>query len=64
MSDAMLKRCEVEKLTGLSRSSIYRLMRIHEFPEPVRVGQRAVRWPSTVIDEFLESRPAASGEAG
>ena len=58
----MLRRAEVEARTGLSRSSIYRLMRQGQFPEPVRVGSRGVRWPAVEIDEFLEGRPRASGE--
>ncbi len=61
---AMLKRAQVEAATGLSRSTIYRLMDAGLFPRPKRLGPRAVRWPSSVIDEYLESRPTASGESG
>ena len=43
MSDRLLRRPEVEELTGLSRASIYRWMGSGKFPPPVRVGSIAVR---------------------
>ena len=42
MQDRLLRRREVEKITGISRSSIYRLMPDGEFPRPVKVGPAAV----------------------
>lgn len=60
--DAMLKRSEVEAATGLSRSTIYRLMRLGQFPEPIRVGARAVRWPFSEVKKFLSERPRSTGD--
>ena len=62
MIDKLLRRRQVEEVTGLSRSSIYRLMRNGEFPVPVRVGPAAVRWKASDISAWLESRPLATGE--
>ncbi len=59
--DAFLRREEVEARTSLSRSSIYRLMRSGVFPEPVKISSRAVRWRSSEIEQFLDSRPRATG---
>ena len=59
----LIRRTEVERICGLSRSAIYRLMREGRFPEPIQIGPRAVRWKSTEIDAFLASRPRATGEA-
>ena len=39
-----MRRREVEQITGMGRSSIYRLMQDGVFPRPVRVGPAAVRW--------------------
>ncbi len=61
--DRLLRRPEVERRTGLSRTSLYRLMREGVFPEPIRVGPRAVRWPESEIAAWLAARPRASGEA-
>ena len=59
--DAMLTRREVERLTGLSCSTIYRLMRAGKFPEPIRVGPRAVRWPQSEVENYVASRERSSG---
>ena len=58
----MITRKQVEDRFGLSRSSIYRLMREGRFPEPVRIGVRAVRWSEDEITSWLESRPRATGD--
>ena len=63
MTDRLLSRQEVEKRVGLARSSIYRAMRLGLFPLPIKVGQRAVRWPSSEIEAWLASRPRATGES-
>ena len=61
--DNMLNRKEVEKRTGLSRSSIYAGMRAGNFPVAVKVGPKAVRWPESTIDQWLDSRPLAVGNS-
>ena len=60
--DRLLHRAEVEARTGLSRSAIYRLMREENFPTPIKIGPRAVRWPQSEINEFIAARPRATGE--
>jgi prophage regulatory protein len=42
--DRYLRRTEVEKLTGLSRSSIYRHISNGAFPRPFALTRRSVRW--------------------
>ena len=59
MEDRLLRRRQVEEITGMSRSSIYRLMRNGEFPPRVRVGSAAVRWRASDITGWMESRPEA-----
>ena len=60
--DRFLTRAEVETRTGLSRSTIYHLMAIGEFPRPYRVGLRRVRWSLREVDEWAASRPRSHGE--
>ena len=61
MECRLLTRQEVESLTGLGRSTIYRLMRLGKFPAPIRIGSRAVRWPASELQEFLQGCPRATG---
>ena len=60
-TDRLLRLTEVLARCGLSRSSLYRMMRDGSFPEPLKVGVRAVRWRESEIEAWLESRPRASG---
>lgn len=57
--DDLLTRRDVERRVRLSRSRIYALMRLGEFPLPFRIGQRAVRWSSGEIEKWLDERPRA-----
>ena len=58
----LLRRQEVEERCQLSRSTLYRMMREGEFPEPIKVGARAVRWPELEIEAWLSDRPRATGD--
>lgn len=60
MASRYIRRTEVEDLTGLSRSTIYRLMDAGQFPRPIRLTQKAVGWKETDIAAWLESRPVAA----
>ena len=64
MRDRLLRRRQVEEFTGMSRSSIYRLMQNGEFPRPVKVGCAAVRWRASDITVWMDSRPEAGGASG
>ena len=61
-TDRLLSLKEVKTRCGLSRSSVYRMMRGGSFPEPLRVGLRAVRWREREIEDWLETRPRATGD--
>ena len=60
----LLPRSEVGRLTGLSTSSIYRAMRHSDFPDPLRIGKRAVRWRYDEIQDWIERQPRAAGAVG
>ncbi len=51
-----LRRKDVEKRTGLSRSSIYDHMSKGNFPQNFKVGHRAVAWLEEDIDKWMQSR--------
>lgn len=54
--ERMLRRKEVENLTGRSRSAIYEGMASGTFPKPVKIGARAVAWPESVIRGWIAER--------
>ena len=55
----VLRRRQVEELTGLARSTIYELMHRGLFPVPVRLSKRAVGWRYREIEAWINSRRAA-----
>ena len=60
--ERLLKRQEVERRIGVTRSSLYRLMRSDDFPLPVKIGPRTNRWLPSEIDAWIETRPRSNGD--
>lgn len=54
---------EVKRLSGLSRSTIYRLEARGAFPSRVRISERATGWYLRQVLAWIEERPRASGNA-
>lgn len=63
MSVQLIRRPEVLKLTGLSRGSIYRMIKAGDFPAPRQIGARAVAWLEPEIVAWVESRPSGTRPA-
>jgi prophage regulatory protein len=57
-TQAILRRSEVERATGLSRSTLYDKMAAGQFPKPVPLCGRAVGWLSNEIAEWQRARIA------
>lgn len=57
----LIRLVDVCELLGISRSTIYNLLANGDFPEPVRVGQKAVRWQVNAIEAWRDDRAARSG---
>lgn len=54
-----LRLPEVKSAVGMSRSQIYRLIQMGEFPKPVKIGARVSVWPDTVVKEWQEGKLAS-----
>ena len=55
-----LRMTAVTRLTGLGRSTIYRLVAQDKFPSPVRLGDRAVAWRRADLERWSEGRPTVA----
>ena len=64
MVDKMLNVRQVGEIAGCSTPSIYRWMRADGFPRPLKLGARAVRWYESEVQEWLATRPRATGDPG
>jgi prophage regulatory protein len=58
-----LRLPEVKAITGLSKTSLYALIRDRSFPAPVRLGPRAVAWVRSEVRQWAVERVHASRSA-
>ncbi len=58
--ELFIRMAVVVRLTGLGRSTIYRLMAEDKFPSPVRLAKRAVAWRRTDLERWSEGRPTVT----
>jgi prophage regulatory protein len=63
MSHKIIRLPEVVKITGLSRSTIYLRMSKSDFPQSISLGERAVGWLESDVEDWLEACVVASKEA-
>ena len=54
----LLTKQEVSKVTKMCGSNIYRLMKLGEFPKPVKIGTGAVRWVKSEINDHIVKKMA------
>ena len=63
--EQVLRRRDVETITGLSRSGIYQLIAQKRFPTPISLGNsHAVGWLKSEIDAWIQERVQARNSAG
>jgi prophage regulatory protein len=58
-TERLLKLAALCKLLDMARSTIYQLKKEGRFPEPIRVGYRAVRWRLSDIRAWQDARAVA-----
>jgi len=55
-----LRLPSVVRMTGLGRSTIYRLIAERKFPRPVKLTARAVGWRRSDVERWGQGRPSAT----
>ena len=58
-----LRLPKVKALTGLSKSSLYELIRAESFPAPIHLGPRTVAWVSSEVRQWAAERISNSRAA-
>ncbi len=54
----LIKLKEVMDCTGLARSTIYKYISEQAFPKPVPLGERAVAWVESEIQDWILEKVA------
>lgn len=52
----LIRRAEVERKTGLARSTIYELVKDGRFPAPIELTGRTRCWVASDVDAWVQSR--------
>ena len=60
----IMKRPEVEAVTGLRRSTIYAKIEDGTFPKQIKLGVRSVGWLEHEVRTWLENRVTATRHGG
>ena len=56
----IMKRKEIQNVTGLSRSSIYSKMSQGTFPKAIKLSERSVGWLEHEVQQWLSDRVIAT----
>lgn len=57
--DTMLRTKDVLRLTGVSLSSLKRMVLDHRFPTPMRLSPRRIGWPARDVKAWLDAAERA-----
>ena len=52
----ILRINEVTNLTGLSKSSIYKQVRQNQFPQSIKLTDRATGWDSREVEKWITNK--------
>ena len=53
----LLRLPAIMEMTGISESSVYRLVREKKFPQPVHVAvPKMTVWPSDVVEQWVQEK--------
>lgn len=57
---SILRLPQVQQRIGLSRSTIYSMIKNGQFVQPIKLGPRAVGWLESDVEEFIAQKVNAS----
>ena len=59
--DTLLRTGAVLQATGLSRTSMYRMVAEGNFPKPVHLSEKARAWPASVVQGWIRAKKKEAG---
>jgi len=60
MTESILRLPAVQSRIGLSRSTIYERIKNGTFPRPIYIGERAIGFIESEVDEWIQARISES----
>jgi prophage regulatory protein len=56
MTEKLLRKKDVLALIGLSKATLHRLVQSGEFPKPIQLTKRAIAWPESVVEKWIDAK--------
>ena len=56
MSEQLYTRTEIENQFGICANSLRQLVNDREFPAPIKIGRRLLRWRKSTVDQFIAAQ--------
>ncbi|ATH77118.1 AlpA family transcriptional regulator [Halomonas sp. 141] len=53
MSNRLIRIKDVMDRTGLARSTVYKYISLGQFPQPIKLGTRAVAWVEREVEAWI-----------
>lgn len=57
--DRIVRMRELVSMLGISRSLIYRLISLNQFPAQVKLSERTVGWRLSTIEKWIEAKESS-----
>lgn len=58
--DRLIKIAEVVEITSVSATSVRRMVAQNQFPKPVKVGDRSIRWWQSCVQGWVDNLKGAA----
>jgi prophage regulatory protein len=55
-SKALMRMDEIVSLLGFGKSTLYAMIKNHQFPAPIKIGKRKTAWRTEVVMDWLNSK--------
>jgi prophage regulatory protein len=56
MKSRLIRIDTLTQMIGLSRSTVYNLIRSNQFPQPIKIGDRAVAWSESEVEDWISNK--------
>ena len=56
MKNKFLKLHDIKQLTKVSGSKVYQMVESKQFPKPIKIGHRSVRWVREEVNEWVKKQ--------
>lgn len=63
VNEKLLRLPDVCAAVGMRKGGIYKAIREGRFPAPVKLGERAVAWPASAVQNWIAARIAEADKA-